>query len=241
MLWGIGIAGASAVYARDWLHSVIHGVLADVPVAAASDNEIALVGANGAREGILLLAGTGSVALGINADGEAVQVGGWGYLLGDEGSGYWIGMQALRVVTKAFDGQLEDTTSLKPRIMDELNLTQSTEILAWLYGQKQMPVSNIAKLSRLVLEEAESGDKQAQDIITIAANDLVHLAQATIRQLDMDKPQIAFAGGLLESQNLLSSQVLEKLNLPKHPQAKYPPMVGAALLAQITCEKTRNI
>ncbi|MDQ7035832.1 MAG: hypothetical protein Q9P01_13655 [Anaerolineae bacterium] len=65
--------------------------------------------------------------------------------------------------------------------------------------------------------------------------------QATIRQLDMDKPQIAFAGGLLESQNLLSSQVLEKLNLPKHPQAKYPPMVGAALLAQITCEKTRNI
>ena len=60
---GIGIAGASAVYARDWLHEVIHAVLPDVHVAAGSDYEIALVGANSAREGILLLAGTGSVAL----------------------------------------------------------------------------------------------------------------------------------------------------------------------------------
>jgi N-acetylglucosamine kinase-like BadF-type ATPase len=233
---GIGIAGASAVYARAWLHEVIHAVLPDVHVAAGSDYEIALVGANGTREGVLLLAGTGSVAFGVNAAGQSLQVGGWGYLLGDEGSGYWIGMQALQVVTKIIDGQLPVASTLKQRIMDELQLTQSSDILAWVYGQKPTPVASAAQLSSLVLTEAQGGDTQAQMIITAAADHLVHLAQTTMRQLDMIEPKIAFAGGLLESQNLLSAQVIEKLGLPQHPQAKYPPMVGAALLAQLTLD-----
>jgi glucosamine kinase len=231
---GIGLAGASAVYARDWLIDVIHTVLPHVHVAAGSDYEIALVGANGGREGILLLAGTGSVAYGVNAAGKSLQVGGWGYLLGDEGSGYWIGMQTLQLVTKIIDGQYQHETSLKQRIMDELKLTQPSEILAWVYGQKPAPVANVAQLSSFVLEEAKSGDIQAQLIITAAANHLVHLAHTTMQQLDMVEPKVAFAGGLLESQNLLSTQVIEQLGLPEHPQAKYPPMVGAALLAKLT-------
>ena len=237
---GIGIAGASAVYARDWLHSVIHAVLPDVHIAAASDNEIALVGANGAREGVLLLSGTGSVILGVNANGESLQVGGWGYLLGDEGSGYWIGMQALQLITKVFDGQYQGETSLKQRIMDELKLEKSTDILAWLYGQKPTPVPHVAQLSRLVLEAAEAGDVPAQNIITQAAAALVHQASAAIRQLKIDKPRFAFAGGLLESQNRLSVRVIELLDLPEKPQALYPPMVGAALLAKLTLEKSLN-
>jgi glucosamine kinase len=231
---GIGIAGASAVYARDWLHEVIHAVLPDVHVAAGSDYEIALVGANGIREGVLLLAGTGSVAFGVNAAGKSLQVGGWGYLLGDEGSGYWIGMQALQVVTKILDGQLQATSSLKQHIMDELKLSQSSDILAWVYGQKPTPVASMAQLSSLVLIEAQGGDTQAQAIIMEAADHLVHLARTTMRQLDMIDAKIAFAGGLLESQNLLSAQVIEKLGLAENPQAKYPPMVGAALLAKLT-------
>jgi N-acetylglucosamine kinase-like BadF-type ATPase len=231
---GIGIAGASAVYARDWLENVIHAVLPDVPVAAGSDYEIALVGANGAREGVLLLAGTGSVAFGVNAAGKSLQVGGWGYLLGDEGSGYWIGMQALQVVTKIIDGQLQATSSLKQCIMDKLNLTQASDILAWVYGQKLTPVANVAQLSSLVLAEAQGGDTQSQMIITQAVDHLVHLAKTTMRQLDMIEAKIAFAGGLLESQNLLSAKVIEKLGLSEHPQAKYPPMLGAALLAKLT-------
>jgi N-acetylglucosamine kinase-like BadF-type ATPase len=231
---GIGIAGASAVYARDWLVNVIHAVLPDVHVAAGSDYEIALVGANGTREGVLLLAGTGSVAFGVNAAGQSLQVGGWGYLLGDEGSGYWIGMQALQVVTKIIDGQLPVASSLKQLIMDELKFTQSSDILAWVYGQKPTPVASVAQLSGIVLEAATSGDEQAQAIIMEAADQLVHLARTTMRRLDMIDAKIAFAGGLLESQNLLSAQVIEKLGLAENPQAKYPPMVGAALLAKLT-------
>lgn len=237
---GIGIAGASAVYAHDWLREVIHGVLPDVHIATASDYEIALVGANGVREGVLLLAGTGSVAFGVNAAGQSLQVGGWGYLLGDEGSGYWIGMQGLQVVTKVIDGQLRVTTSLKQRIMDEFKLTQPSDILAWVYGQKPTPVASVAQLSSVVLDAAQAGDEQAQMIITTAADHLVRVAQTTMRQLNMSETKIAFAGGLLESQNLLSAQVIAKLRLPEHPQAKYPPMVGAALLAKLTIEKISN-
>jgi N-acetylglucosamine kinase-like BadF-type ATPase len=233
---GIGIAGASAVYARDWLVNVIHVVLPDVHIAAGSDYEIALVGANGTREGVLLLAGTGSVAFGVNAAGQSLQVGGWGYLLGDEGSGYWIGMKALQVVTKIIDGQLQATSSLKQQIMDELQLPQSSDILAWVYGQKPTPVASVAQLSGIVLEAAASGDEQAQMIITQAADQLVHLARTTMRQLNMSEARIAFAGGLLESQNRLSAQVIEKLGLSEHPQAQYPPMIGAALLAKLTLE-----
>lgn len=235
---GIGIAGASAVYARDWLQSLVHVVLPDVFVAAASDNEIALVGANGAREGILLLAGTGSVTFGVNKAGDSKQVGGWGYLLGDEGSGYWIGMQALRAFVQACDGQLQIATTLKHRIFDELKLSSPTDVLAWVYGQKPTPVAEVAKLARIVLEEAENGDNQAQQIIVSAAQHLAHLAQTTIRELNMIEPKIAFAGGLLESPNILSAQVMQKLAVAEHPQAQYPPMIGAALLAQLTYEKS---
>jgi len=91
---GIGIAGASAAYARDWLLETVALALPSSEIVPSSDVEIALVGAHGRPEGVLLLSGTGSVAYGINASGESFQSGGWGYLLGDEGSGYWIGMEA---------------------------------------------------------------------------------------------------------------------------------------------------
>lgn len=99
---GIGIAGASL--AQDWMRGVITEVLPDVPVTTALDVEIALVGALGAHEGVLVLAGTGSVAFGVNGQGQTAQAGGWGYLLGDEGSGYWLGMQAIRALTQWSDG-----------------------------------------------------------------------------------------------------------------------------------------
>ena len=70
-------------------------------IALSSDVEIALVGALGQRLGIVVLAGTGSAAYGVNRAGDALLVGGWGYLLGDEGSGYWIGAEALRLLARA--------------------------------------------------------------------------------------------------------------------------------------------
>ena len=237
---GVGIAGASAVYASDWLHEVIRAVLPDTTIAAASDIEIALVGAHGRREGILLLAGTGSVILGINAEGQMHQAGGWGYLLGDEGSGYWIGLQALKGLAKIFDGQFPSHTSLQQRIIGELQLDRPTDLIRWVYGQKPSPVAEIAKFARMVLEEAEARDDYALGIIQNAATDLAHMVRTVIRVLNFTDPQIAFAGGLLETPNILSQSVSNQLGLEEFPTVQYPPVIGAALLAKSRFESDRK-
>ena len=88
---GIGVAGAAAYHSADWLRAVVGAVTPQARIVPSADFEIALVGALGQREGVLVLAGTGSLAYGVNAAGETALVGGWGYLLDDAGSGYWIG------------------------------------------------------------------------------------------------------------------------------------------------------
>jgi N-acetylglucosamine kinase-like BadF-type ATPase len=121
---GIGIAGASVEHSRDWLHDTLRPILPGVHLALSSDYEIALVGALGQRHGLLILAGTGSAAYGRAPDGRSARVGGWGYLLGDEGSGYWIGVQALKRLTKQVEqaGWAFAPDSLSAQIVRSLNL-----------------------------------------------------------------------------------------------------------------------
>jgi glucosamine kinase len=229
---GIGISGASAEHAEDWLREVVHGVLPNVHIAPASDIEIALVGAHAQRYGLLLLAGTGSVAYAINRAGEALQIGGWGYLLGDKGSGYWIGMQALVSFTMAHDGRLANDSRLSSRVQQELELPNGRAIVEWLYRKQPVPVAEVAKLARLVLEEAD--DWQAQAIIAEAADELAELVQVGLKRLKMPDAPIAFAGGLLSELNPLSLAVMQRLNMNELPQSRYSPTLGAALLAKLT-------
>lgn len=229
---GIGIAGASANHSKDWLIEVVSGVLPNSIISPSSDIEIALVGAHGKRQGILILAGTGSVAFGVNAEGKSVQAGGWGYLIGDEGSGFWVGREGLRAVAQAEDSRGESTI-LSEMIFDKLALKQSTELIQWLYGLDKPPVKLIAGLARVVLEAAEADDSVARKIIDRAAQYLADYGVAVQKQLDMHHENIAFAGGLLETQNMLSNRLRELLGLSEFPQAKYSPVIGAALLAKL--------
>ncbi|MDX2141301.1 MAG: BadF/BadG/BcrA/BcrD ATPase family protein [Chloroflexota bacterium] len=229
---GMGVAGASAVYAGDWLRAVIAAVLPDTPVAPSSDNEIALVGAHGERRGVLLLAGTGSVAFGVNDAGESVQTGGWGYLLGDEGGGYWLGNQALRAVTLSADGIAPDAAPLSQRLLVHLGMSSATDAITWVYRQPP-PTRDIATLASVVLEMADAGDAYTCAIIEQGAAALVLLSDTIVARLHMTAPRIAFAGGLLTSDNSLSRAVCRRLGMTTLPEARYAPVVGAALLAKL--------
>ena len=111
---GIGVAGAEAVYAEAWLREVVSAVLPDARIATpAGDHEIALVGAHGQRRGLLVLSGTGSLACGIGHAGEFKLVGALGYLLGDEGSGFWVGMEGMRAAMRGSDLHKKKWTSVK--------------------------------------------------------------------------------------------------------------------------------
>lgn len=227
---GIGVAGASAVYAEDWLRATVGAVLPDVPVAASMDHEIALVGAHGVRRGVMVLAGTGSVACAINAHGEWAQAGGWGYLLGDEGSGVWLALEGLRAFVRYHDGVAPQAADLAGRVQRAFGFTRPVDVIPWLYRQPP-PTREAAGYAEVVLHAADDGDPTARDIVVRGAAVLAGIAQAAAARVGADFT-IRFCGGLLTADNALSRALCDRLGLDAIPYPLHPPVIGAALLAR---------
>lgn len=226
---GIGIAGASARHSADWLLGITQPMLPDSLIVPSSDEEIGLVGARKALDGVFLIAGTGSAAYGIRQDGATHRAGGWGYLLGDEGAGYWIGNQALRAVTLAGDGRLSIETALPSTMLCHLRLRGYDEIIRWTYDN--FTPARIAQLAQVVLDLPD--DPYCQAIIQQAGDHLFNLGQFVLTQLDMETDKLAFGGSLLTTDNPLSAYVTKHFGLSHIPLTHYPPVIGAALLAKI--------
>jgi N-acetylglucosamine kinase-like BadF-type ATPase len=230
---GIGVAGAADAHSAAWLREVLTAVLPVTQIVPSSDFEIALVGARGERLGVLILAGTGSVAYGVNRLGDSAQAGGWGYLLGDEGSGFWVGMQALKLLIEGADAGLEPhAETLAGRIGAELELTQPRDLIAWTY-RAPPPVREVARLAEIVLSAASSGDPDAVQIVDRAAAALDNLVSVLRQRLGDASLPLAFAGGLLSNPNPLSQALCARLRLAAIPPTRYPPAIGAALLAKL--------
>jgi N-acetylglucosamine kinase-like BadF-type ATPase len=225
---GIGVAGASD--SQDWLEAVVRGALPGTRVAAAWDLDIALVGAHAGEPGLLLLAGTGSCALGVNRAGVRVKCGGWGYLIGDEGSGYWLGAEALRLTAAALDGRAP-TGQLVNATLDRLGLKLARELVTWVYGQGRPRVPEVAALAPLVLDCA-ADDPAAARLVDEAIAHLLALYTDAMTQLAEPGLPLACVGGLLTHENPLSRGLARALRLPSLPPAIYPAAVGAAILAR---------
>ena len=228
----IGIAGASNLHSEDWLLETVTPALPDALIVPSSDLEIALVGSLGQRQGILLLAGTGSAIYGVAPGGQRLQIGGWGYLLGDEGSGYWIGSQLLRhIVARHDQGASSRDDALTRACLDVLRLTEPRELIAWLYRSREPPATRTAGLAELVLNAVADGSKWAATCVESAAGHLTRQVDRMRSRLDYENAPVAFAGGLLDNDNALSQRVTQRLGLPGRPMAMHSPVIGAALLA----------
>lgn len=231
----LGIAGAPSLYSADWVRAVAAGVLPDAVIVPSADFEIALVGALGQRCGVLLLAGTGSFAYGVNAAGETALVGAWGYLIDDAGSGYWIGMRAIEAVARAADGR-GPQTALTTRLLAHWGLSQPLDLVRWLYYSGDSRIRDVAAIAPLVLDAATAGDAIAGHIVGRARDELVLLAQIALQRLTMGPDAMALAGGLLATPNVLSNAVCAALGLDVIPQPRYSPVIGAALLARLSID-----
>lgn len=227
---GVGIGVAGAAQHQPWLRRVVVEAMPYAQIAMSTDYEIALVGAHGRRRGVLVLAGTGSLAYGVNSAGHSALVGGWGYLLGDEGGGYWLGMQGLRAAVRMADKRGPET-SLAPAILDALHLSQPREITHWLYEAGSSRVQEVGAFAPLVLEHAEKGDRIAGEIVTTAAQELALAVRAVFYQLKEEQLPLAFTGGLLSAPNPLTELLCKLLGLEAMPKPRYSPSVGAGLLA----------
>lgn len=226
---GAGMAGAAQN--PDWLSAILNQSLPHAQITVAPDYEIALIGAHGERYGVLVLSGTGSAACGINASGESAHSGGWGYLLGDGGSGYWLGLEMLKSATRVADGCMEET-SLYQQTFTHLTIFAPEELISWIYNPDRNN-REISQMAPLVLACAAAGDLEAYRIVEDGAEHLYQLYLSVVKRLDFANPPVMFAGGLLSSDTLLRRLLMQKIGLEKVPAPMYSPVEGAALMANL--------
>jgi N-acetylglucosamine kinase-like BadF-type ATPase len=232
-----GVAGYTLPDRRERFDHLLQEMLPRARVVVLPDYAIALEGATGGSLGVLVIAGTGSIACGRDREGRLMRAGGWGYLLGDEGSGFWIGREALRAALAAKEGWGEPTL-LTEMLAQALGTADAGEWLSALY-RSQNPQSLLAQLAPLVAEAAERGDIPATRILTDAAHLLAGLVihVATHLYLPEDFP-VCTVGGVWKSGGMFLRRFREQLvtYLPawrgeiKPPL--YSPVEGALLLAQ---------
>jgi len=194
-----------------------------------NDSELILAGGTPDGWGVALISGTGSVALGRSADGRTLRVGGWGQMLGDEGSGYDIAMRAMRRATQAADGRAEGK-ALMDAILRHWSLREATALIHHVHGPTMTP-SDIAGLASVVLDLAAKGDAPAQSVIDEAARDLALHVDTIVTKLHLAKPPLALAGGMLRAHMRRAVIAAIKSEIgPAHYVAD--PALGAVVLAR---------
>jgi N-acetylglucosamine kinase-like BadF-type ATPase len=170
------------------------------PSRVVSDIELAYRANFEVGDGILLYAGTGSVAYAINEKSESHKIGGWGYLLGDEGAGYWIGKEAIRLSLFQIENKVKFAEgSLSDRILKKIQADDWSGIKAFVYSKDR---AEIAALSKIVDQAAEAGDPEAISILKKAAGHLGDLVNRTDGVLLRKSLPVKFTGGISGSKIL---------------------------------------
>lgn len=230
----LGVAGTSRPADRAHLAQLIAASVgvADAAIRLVTDVAL-LLPAAGVTVGVALVAGTGSSAFGVAPDGRTALVGGWGYLLGDDGSAFDVGRQALRAVLGAVDG-LSPATRLTTAVQAHLGVTQPRDLIRVVY-QSPSPRNTIADLAPLVIAAAREADPTAQQILARAGDKLGRFAGAVARRLDLppDAPVIG-TGGLFQAGELILAplrQSLARVPLTNLQLLTVEPAIGALRLA----------
>lgn len=177
-----------------------------------NDAELVLAAGTPAGWGVALICGTGSICYGRSPDGRTTRAGGWGYLLGDEGSGYDIGVQALRLATQTADGRASAQRVLSA-ILEHWQLDDPSELIGYVY-RPETTRATIAALGGSIAALASHGDGDASAIMSGAARELGRLIAAVVRRLDLAQPPVALGGGLLVGTPELQQQIKTLAGVP---------------------------
>lgn len=200
-----------------------------------NDARIALTGAIGWNPGVVVIAGTGSVAFGRNAEGQEARAGGWGPTIGDEGSGYAIARVGLSAVVRAFDGR-SPATKMTDILCQRYNMCHPADLPRVIYAP-DTHTDDIAVYCRMVIEAAEADDTIAKRILDNAGRELARSAIAVSRKLEMlDHPIIvAYVGGAFNAGRFvldpMNEVLLEQAPLAKLQPPLHTPVEGAAMMA----------
>jgi N-acetylglucosamine kinase-like BadF-type ATPase len=231
----LGIAGVDREDEARVVRAIMRRIGYKSRVLVVNDALIALVAGAGDAPGIVVIAGTGSIAYGRNAAGEAARAGGWGHMIGDEGSGYWIGREALAAVMRAADGR-GPATGLTAEMLAHFNVAE-VPLLPRMVYDREMPRAAVAALGPVVQRMGEQGDAVATRILERAADELVLAAQSVAARLAMRGDEFTFclAGGAFRVVPWLAAELPPRLaEVAPRCQVRLleeEPAVGAVWLA----------
>jgi N-acetylglucosamine kinase-like BadF-type ATPase len=236
-----GLAGGDSVPVQ---RNMLHWMRKAIPARAhlvTTDAAVTLAAALGTSQGIIVIAGTGSIAFGRDRQGRILRVGGWGSQFDDAGSGYDIGRKAIAAALRAHDGRGK-STSLGRAICRELKIRKVTEAVPM-----QMTPQNIAGLFPLVQQQASAADGVARQLNREAAGHLAELATTIIRRFGWRRRAVPVvcSGGIFRSSALIRRAFAQRVH-KYAPQTSVTllerePVEGALLLAlQLTRPKNRK-
>ncbi len=230
---GAGLAGADDPTVAERLTRALAGAALASRVSVDHDAAAALAGGTALEPGIVIIAGTGSIAFGIAADGRRARAGGWGPLLDDEGSGYAVGRAVLRTAMRAHDGR-GDSTALSDAVMRRFGLASLATLKMAVRG---LTVDEIASVAPLAVAAALGGDAAAAAILVRAGGGLAEMVAAVVRMLGWQASEfpLVTAGGMFEAGDLVRLPMMRALAAAECRAALLParfaPEVGAALIA----------
>ncbi|WP_406047363.1 N-acetylglucosamine kinase [Kribbella sp. NBC_00889] len=212
--------------------------------SCGNDMVCAWAGSLGLADGINVISGTGSMTYGRYGD-SGVRVGGWGELFGDEGSGYWIGVQGLRAFSRMSDGRLPPGPLLGV-LREELELTSDLDLLDIVLNRWRGSRRAVAALSRPIVQAAQLGDAAAGRIVGDAAAELVRLVDTTRSRLGFAPAEtvpVSYSGGVLTAPEVLQPFTTALAARSETYDLRTPlcsPVVGAALYAAAQAGESLN-
>jgi N-acetylglucosamine kinase len=210
----LGIAGVD----RPHDEAVIRGILRRLGhregVRVVNDATIALAAGAPDRVGIVVLAGTGSISFGADRSGRTARAGGYGFLLADEGSGYWLGHQILRAAVRSTDGR-GPKTLLEALVFEAFEVGSVPDLIPHVY-EKGLPKHRIAALAPLVERARARGDTVAEELVEQAGRELALAARSVHAQLELGSEPfpVVLAGGVFKACPTLTEPLARHLQLP---------------------------
>lgn len=241
----IGMAGVDRADDARTVTAIMRRLSRKSKLLVVNDALVALVAGAGDSPGIVVVSGTGSIVYGRNARNEAARAGGWGPLLADEGSGFWLGRQALVAVMRAADGR-GPTTSLTEHVFAHFEVSGADELVTVIYGH-ELPRRRIAALGRVVQHAVDQGDPVALRIVERAAEELIRAAASVAERLEMRGEAFTFvlAGGVFAVVPWLIAELTRRLQ-EVAPRAtvlrlQAEPATGAVTLALATARGTAAV
>ncbi len=230
----LGLAGAGREKDQQRALQAVRALGLPGEIIVESDAYVALMGAFEGRPGIIIISGTGSICFGLDDAGKLHRCGGWGYLLGDEGSGYYIGHQGVLAALKDHDGRGEPTM-LRQEIESHLGVSRIDEIISQVYAEQSLGKENIANLAPLVFECADSGDTVSERIVSEAAKELAEMIRSVGTKLAQPggRIEVAHTGSVFQQKEKLIPRIKKHLQSSFREVEIHEPSLEPALGAII--------